>query len=35
MTDKNRMPLRKLTVIGLACLSVVACSPKQIGRAHV
>ena len=29
MTDKNRMPLRELTVIGLACLAVVACSPKQ------
>ncbi len=29
MTDKNRMPLRQLTVIGLACLAVVACSPKQ------
>ena len=28
MTDKNRMPLRELTVIGLACLAVVACSPK-------
>lgn len=29
MTDKNRMPLRALTVIGLACLAVIACSPKQ------
>ncbi len=29
MTDQNRMPLRELTVIGLACLAVVACSPKQ------
>ena len=29
MTDKNRMPLRELTVIGLACLAVVACSPQQ------
>jgi len=29
MTDTNRMPLRGLTVIGLACLAVAACSPKQ------
>ena len=29
MTDKNRMPLRELAVIGLACLAVAACSPKQ------
>ena len=29
MTDKNRMPWRDLTVIGLSCLAVVACSPKQ------
>ena len=29
MTQKNRTPLRELTVIGLSCLAVVACSPKQ------
>lgn len=29
MTDKNYMSLRGLTVIGLSCLAVVACSPKQ------
>lgn len=29
MTDKNRMPWRDLTVIGLSCLAVVACSPQQ------
>jgi pilus assembly protein CpaD len=29
MTQKKRMPLRELTVIGLSCLAVVACSPKQ------
>lgn len=29
MTDTNRMPLRELAVIGLACLAVAACSPKQ------
>ncbi len=29
MTHKKRMPLRELTVIGLSCLAVVACSPKQ------
>lgn len=29
MTDTNHMPLRQLTVIGLACLAVAACSPKQ------
>lgn len=28
MTNSNRMPLRELTVIGLACLAVAACSPK-------
>lgn len=29
MTDRNRMPLRELAVIGLACLAAAACSPKQ------
>ena len=29
MTDTHRTSLRDLTVIGLACLAVVACSPKQ------
>jgi len=29
MTEKNRKPLRELTVIGLSCLAVVACSPQQ------
>jgi pilus assembly protein CpaD len=29
MTDTNRMPMRGLTVVGLACLAVAACSPKQ------
>lgn len=29
MTHSNRMPWRELTAIGVACLAVVACSPKQ------
>jgi pilus assembly protein CpaD len=29
MTDKIRMPLRELTVIGLSSLAIVACSPQQ------
>ena len=29
MTEKNRMSLQGLTVIGLSCLAVVACSPQQ------
>lgn len=29
MTDKNRMPVRELTVIGISCLALVACSPQQ------
>jgi len=29
MTDSYRTPLRGLTAIGIACLAVVACSPKQ------
>lgn len=29
MSDSIRTPLRELAVIGLACLAVAACSPKQ------